>query len=363
MKRILAFLLVVTAALLLVALTGCQDSSGSGMSAASITGQVTNNDGVGMPDVNVITTDGTNTWTAVTDENGNYTLLNVLPGAKIIAFYAPGYVTQYVSVVVGASPVVGDASLLSDPGNPPEGAPGMSINEPTINQTSGTAGITGQITGLNVDQAVLIVNGNPSLINTDGSGDFNTTVILNPGENTIYLWAVNGVGATLSLPISATWAPEGNVYFKVTLTWDGLGDLDLHNWDPNLAHCYYDNTSIATGTLDVDNQDGYGPENFTCTSLVNGRFRVAANSYYASSRNATIRVSVFSGPNAGHTYTFGPYQLTTSNENGDYPITGSTASWWRPCDVLVNGSTISVVSPDSTSLNESATMVRGSKKK
>lgn len=49
---------------------------------------------------------------------------------------------------------------------------------------------------------------------------------------------------------------------KVTLTWDTTGDLDLHVIDPSSEEIYYAHPSSASGgILDVDDRDGYGPEN------------------------------------------------------------------------------------------------------
>ena len=49
---------------------------------------------------------------------------------------------------------------------------------------------------------------------------------------------------------------------QVTLTWDNTADLDLYVTDPDGETIYYSNpTSASGGQLDVDDTDGYGPEN------------------------------------------------------------------------------------------------------
>jgi len=364
MKFTTMLFLVAAALLAMIALVGCSDGilpSGEPPANQGISGRVTDSEGAGIPGITVRTTDGTTFWTDTTDENGNYSLPDVTPGSRVVAFAGTFWTTKYQPVVVGDTGITADVTL--DPSEtsavPP---PGILLDEPDVNQTSGVATISGSITNLDVENAVFIVNGSATLITTS-DGDFSTVAILHPGANTIYVWAVNSGGSTISEPIEITWTPTGNVYFRTTLTWDGPGDIDLHTWDPNMNHCAYWNKTISTGILDVDNIVADGPENFTCIALVDGRFRIAVNSFDSAPRNATIRVSVFSGPNAGKTYTFGPYLFTVSNEEEGYPITGNTASWWRPCDVLVSGSNISVVAPDGTALPQNlTTMTRGKKK-
>ena len=47
----------------------------------------------------------------------------------------------------------------------------------------------------------------------------------------------------------------------VTLTWDGLGDVDLHIDEPSGNHIYHKNRE-GDGYLDIDNTKGYGPEHY-----------------------------------------------------------------------------------------------------
>ena len=66
-------------------------------------------------------------------------------------------------------------------------------------------------------------------------------------------------------------------------------------------------------------------------------------------RNATITVT----DHMGMEYTYGPYVLTVAIEDGGYPITGDTDSWWRPLDFLVSDSeNVTVVPATTTALQD-----------
>jgi hypothetical protein len=146
---------------------------------------------------------------------------------------------------------------------------------------------------------------------------------------------------------------NGNFYFRVTLVWNGSGDLDLHTWDPNQAHSSWQNREIGTGELDVDNIVANGPENFSCRNLSLGRYRIAVNAYSTEFvRQAFVRVSVNYGVNAGKSWVFGPYTFTQYNHNSGYPISSNNTCWWRPCDIVVFGNDIHPVNADSYYLDK-----------
>lgn len=70
---------------------------------------------------------------------------------------------------------------------------------------------------------------------------------------------------------------------KVTLKWDCSGDVDLHVKDPDGHHIYYgdENPAACEGSLDKDNQSGYGPENifFEKGKAPQGIYKVKINNY------------------------------------------------------------------------------------
>jgi len=89
---------------------------------------------------------------------------------------------------------------------------------------------------------------------------------------------------------------------QITLTWDNTADLDLHVFDPSDEEIYWLNTnSNSGGALDVDDIDGYGPENiyWPQNSAPNGNYKVYvhhyvwSNSGYPTTSNYTVLVNAF----------------------------------------------------------------------
>ena len=120
---------------------------------------------------------------------------------------------------------------------------------------------------------------------------------------------------------------------RVMLTWEGgpYTDVDLHVTDPNDEECYfaYMTTSIG-GELDVDDTDGYGPENFKLSSgeAISGSYLVEVN-YYSDEGTigepiqATIKVYINEGTPEEIMQEFGPHEITTADMNGTDPD-----AWW-----------------------------------
>jgi len=147
--------------------------------------------------------------------------------------------------------------------------------------------------------------------------------------------------------------------FTCTLRWDTLGDVDLHLWTPTGEHCYFGNMRVTHGELDVDNVDGYGPENITLENAPPGRYRVAVN-YYRGTASPTANVVVTSG---SLRVDGGRYRFTIPNRNEGYPITRNTASWWRPFDIVIEpDGRVRVVEPDFAPLNRGRAMSDSTKK-
>jgi hypothetical protein len=103
--------------------------------------------------------------------------------------------------------------------------------------------------------------------------------------------AVNTLNALEAPPVRAE---EGII--TVTLTWGARPDVDLHIFEPDGSHVYYDNRVGPAGFLDVDDRDGSGPEHYfvSCEMLEPGNYFVLVN-YYHGSAPETARVLIQAG--------------------------------------------------------------------
>ncbi len=356
-SRILIVLAASTAGLALV-LGGCSGGFAPTLPSpeagpASIWGFVTE-EGTGTPlsDVEGVTSDGVTLYSDTSGQDGGYAIADVPPGSRVASFAAAGYQTANYVVTVTEESTRLDPVLQSYGGPEVTNPPVINANAPVLNEASGTAVFSGTIDNLDSDTAVVILNGQQSVMDASG-GTFNVTLILVPGTNYIRARATNAAGTAFSeeFTVEYTPPPGGEYYFRITLTWDRATDIDLHVWSPSDEHSCYWNESIGAGELDYDNTSGYGPENFTCDTLEDGRFKPAIN-YYSGSPAVGCVVRVTTGTlatGASVSEILGPFYLTAANHESGYPVTGNTASWWRPCDVLLSASgEVTVVAPDTS---------------
>ena len=327
-------------------------------SGSNVTGTVTGTDNSLLNGVRVETTDGTgHLVTATTGPDGSY-LLATSAGQRVITFAKCGYTTTQDVTVANNTAVTVNAKLPVYTGPDPTSPPIINIDSPLTNQTNGQATITGTVQQGNSSGGVIIVNGSEAEFSIDTTSGFSYIAVLVPGANTIQVRATNCMGTTLSDPVIVNYAPSGNTYFRVTLTWDGNGDVDLHTWDPNLEHSSFGNRAIPTGSLDVDNTVANGPENFTCTTLTPGRYEIGVDAFAGSGgRSATVKVSIIAGPNQGQVYYYGPYTFTSTDSNSTYPVTNNTEAWWRPVDLVMGAD--GSITPDLPNTIELPHIIRG----
>ena len=111
------------------------------------------------------------------------------------------------------------------------------------------------------------------------------------------------VFSMISSSLQSLTTPTGNQagqasqgFFTVTLTWNGSGDVDLHTFEPNGAHVYYQQLQGAAGRLDVDNVTANGPEHYFASCdpnvLLPGTYRIGINNFSgATGRTATVQVA------------------------------------------------------------------------
>lgn len=327
-----------------------------------IYGQVTDLDGDPLAGVRVDTADGTDTWTDTTDADGNYRLADVSAGSRGVTFALPGYATEYAIAVVEDVDVELNMVMASRVEGSPTECPVITLNDPVVDQEAGLATISGTVTNTDADQAVVIHNGDASLIAVQ-SGAFSNIVVLLQGENVIHIMVANAACTTISEPITINYQPgvEGQFYCRVTLTWNTpTSDMDTHVWAPSGQHCLFYNRQIDAGELDLDDVDGFGPENFTLRTLEAGRFRVGINNYSLHEDGPTdcvVRVVTGALAANGVNQVLGPYTLSVDNRNQSYPVTGNTASWWRPCDIVLGSDgSVQVVDADNEPLQEGTGM-------
>jgi hypothetical protein len=132
-------------------------------------------------------------------------------------------------------------------------------------------------------------------------------------------------------------ATEG---LRLELFWDAAPDMDLHLLHPNGSYwhtdldCHYGNCRVpglnwypgnpaANPRLDVDDMDGYGPENINIDEPEPGIYRVGAHAYTGSSRTVNLRVYC-GGSETVPRASYGPVELPS-----DY--------FWRIVDVEITG--------------------------
>ncbi len=141
---------------------------------------------------------------------------------------------------------------------------------------------------------------------------------------------VDGViyGRSKVVKVTST-APPSIARFE--LTWDNLGDIDLHIDNVGLViHVYYGSDLYNTGgynlNLDVDNTTSFGPENIRIYTVnATTSFRVFVN-YYSSDVSSDVVATVRAYDSANHligtalTHTF---HLADANASSSF----NAASW------------------------------------
>jgi hypothetical protein len=98
----------------------------------------------------------------------------------------------------------------------------------------------------------------------------------------------------IALATGATGGGYGDI--QVTLTWDSNADIDLYVRDPFHEWIWYRHkTSGSGGWLDVDDTDGYGPENIYWGKNIApaGTYLVYVKHYSGTSANFSVLVQAF----------------------------------------------------------------------
>lgn len=95
-------------------------------------------------------------------------------------------------------------------------------------------------------------------------------------------------------PFPVQIAGEGAI--RASLSWGIQPDVDLHVFEPDGTQVYYVNKVGNDGTLDVDDQNGQGPENYVvaCNDVNEGTYTVGVNYYRGDAPEKAI-VTLFLG--------------------------------------------------------------------
>ncbi len=180
-----------------------------------------------------------------------------------------------------------------------------------------------------IDQQISVFNGQFTYTNSVVSGQ-NTIVVRANGPN-------GGTGVSGTLTVTGNFTEPD---ILVTLTWNTpTSDLDLHVWNPLGEHCYFGNTVISDGNLDVDDTEGYGPEHFTAQTGLAGVYTVQINDYdldldaYA---DATVVIKIKGRP----AQIFGPLHFTVDDGMGTDPN-----AWWEVATFTVSGGVAKLAAP------------------
>jgi hypothetical protein len=139
---------------------------------------------------------------------------------------------------------------------------------------------------------------------TTASTTFTSVIV---GTYTLRITVTDAMGRTASCTTTVTMQPHG---LRVELAWDTANDIDLHvhnaaatSWFMSPNDCYYANRSPAwdaAGTaddprLDVDDIDGYGPENIRVDApVLSQRYSVGVH-YYSGTPASNVTVRIYCG--------------------------------------------------------------------
>jgi uncharacterized protein YfaP (DUF2135 family) len=131
----------------------------------------------------------------------------------------------------------------------------------------------------------LVVNGNPLPLYTDEQGKFVRPYNFGAGSNSVEV--VSGDGQSLKrVQFYEANMSKTPARVRIVLGWDDpKAELDLHVVTPDGQHAFWADPVMSNGGgLDVDSVDGPGPEMFTMTAPLHGRYLVFVN-YWGNLNN------------------------------------------------------------------------------
>ncbi|MFC2137859.1 MXAN_6640 family putative metalloprotease [Bacteroidota bacterium] len=238
-------------------------------------------------------------------------------------------INNHTAIVVG---MYGTILRFSD-GSEPE--PEKGIITGTVTDATNGDPITGAT-----------VNAGGVTATTDGSGDFRlevdsaaqiivTATGFNNYENTISVSSSDSIG--LNIPLSPTISGD---QIRLVLTWGSVpADIDSYLKTPEIEGTEYtiyysskgDTNSAPYAILDLDDQNGYGPETVTIQQLQDGTYGYYVRNYSGTdslSKPGEIQVNIYN--NSGLIQTVIP------------PSTG-TGRYWHVCNIIGENGNINII--------------------
>ncbi|MEA2096981.1 MAG: PEGA domain-containing protein [Candidatus Cloacimonadota bacterium] len=258
---------------------------------------------------------------------------NIVPGYHYIRIYKPGYneITYYINLEEDIPFYIDEELSYPVPPYPvfnvmyPYDQQSFEDNEIVVEgyvELDTGAPYTG-------NTAIISINGIDSEIYVS-NGYYYQTISIAAGENELQLRANGPYGDTGVSDIITVYGNFTAPEIEVVLWWNTpTSDLDLHAWNPAGEHCYYGNSVISDGYLDIDDTEGYGPETFAVETANVGVYTIQVNCYSLDSdlySDASIQV-FFDGVLQE---TFGPHHFIVDDYNGSDP-----AAWWEVCTISV----------------------------
>ncbi|GAB2666798.1 D-Ala-D-Ala carboxypeptidase family metallohydrolase [Vibrio panuliri] len=240
-----------------------------------------------------------------------FVIENVPNGQNEVKLYIPGYNEKFVSfdmatasVELSEQLVRVDSSLSPLIELVPEITDGLVVSDNVFKLVGTVADTNGTFEN---GRLVLNLNGLDSFISVTANGEFDHTISLLPGSNSIELRATDALGNTGTIPALEIINREGqqvqlfsidstaraaaqsatqNRSITVVLTWSSNDtDVDMHITDPNGNKAWYGSLSGIPGArLDIDDTDGYGPETFTFLDPIPGTYKADVH-YYSDHGN------------------------------------------------------------------------------
>lgn len=306
----------------------------------SLEGTVVNTTSIGVAGATVsLWRSGENiaAYSATTNAEGNYIMINILAGNYELRIKALGYEDYSTSItvsgnVVDRSDTIRGRALISGQIINSQTGQGLSGAEVTFSAGGDTTRVGADLVVITDELGFYIIDGAPvgvfiQVVRNEGFyPQVVENVLVNEGENALDpVTAVEGVA-------------EGAL--RIVLTWGSSpADLDSHLTGPSLNgrfHCYYSSKSpVSAVNLDVDDVNSFGPETITINEFTSGTYRYSVHNYSDWSQSGSegiatspARVEVYGS--TGLVASFSPPAVTQGNT-------------WRVFEIEVSGSTIEIV--------------------